>query len=192
MPEHDPRSDPRPTALLNSPCYLLNSKHETVYFICCLHFRSSVLCYIPHYSPANTHFLIPAPTLFSILLWELFPTRLPQVANLTHARELVPRPAACAGQADLIQSQLRTMPAASWSSTSGSAVLFRFGYWIHFKNQLLNFSLSSKTILISLEHSIQTYFPLAFLSGSKQSWCCCRENLLADLLPWRTAGEVLC
>lgn len=114
------------------------------------HFRSSVLCYIPHYSPTNTHFLIPAPTLFSIPLWELFPTRLPQVANLTHTRELIPRTAACAGQADLIQSQLHTMPAASWSSTSGSAVLFRFGYWIHFKNQLLNFSLSSKTTLISL------------------------------------------
>lgn len=97
-----------------------------------------------------------------------FPAKLSQVAILTHTRARAgPQDGFGSRQADPTRTSFRLrQQLAPWSSTSGSKVLFRFSYQIQFKNQLLKFSLSSKTRLISLYDNMQTNFPSAFLSGS--------------------------
>lgn len=82
-----------------------------------------------------------------------FPAKLSQVAILTHTRARAgPQDGFGSRQADRTRTSFRLrQQLAPWSSTSGSKVLFRFSYQIQFKNQLLKFSLSSKTRLISLK-----------------------------------------
>lgn len=74
MSRHKPRSDTKPIALLNSPCYLPNTKHEPVHFISSLHVRGSTLCYVPqyYYSQPKTYIPIPTPTFFPSCWEKLF------------------------------------------------------------------------------------------------------------------------
>lgn len=138
MPRHNPRSDSRPTALLNSPCYLPDTKHELVDFTSYLYvsYLYVILCYVPqyYYSPLKFYLPIPTPTFFSSCYknCKIFSNGL-QGSSVCR-------------QANLNQNELQAMPAAPWSIT----VLFRFSYQIQLKNQLLKFSLFSKTRLVSL------------------------------------------
>lgn len=133
MPGHKPRSDSRPTALLNSPCYLPHTKQELVDFTSYLYV---ILCYVPqyYYSPLKFYLPIPTPAFFSSCYknCKIFSNGLQE--------------SSVCRQANLSQNELQAMPAAPWSST----VLFKFSYQIQLKNQLLKFSLSSNTRLISL------------------------------------------
>lgn len=154
------------------------------------HFRSSVVCYIPHYSPTNTHFLIPAPTLFSVPLRTLPHKTSPSSKSNTHTRADPQNGCVCRA------SRPNPEPASHHAS---SFLVFHFWFCGSFQIWLLD-SFQKPTAKFFLVLKDYTYFPLtqhpnllpSSFSQWIQSWCCCRENLLADLLPRRTAGEVLC
>lgn len=168
MSRHKPRSDTKPNAL-NSPCYLPNTKHEPVHLIGSLHVRGSTLCYVPqyYYSQPKTYVPIPAPTFFPSCWEKLFSCKtFPSSNSNTHKSSSWSQDGFGSRQARTRTSFRLRQQLAPWSSASGSKVLFRFSYQIQFKNQLLKFSLSSKTRLISLYDDMQTNFPPAFLSGS--------------------------
>lgn len=140
--------------------------------------------------------LLPHPhyNVLLILLWNTLSYKILQTAILTHARELVPRTAQCAGSQTWTRTSFRPcqqhpgLPFLIPQFCSDSVIRFSSKTNCYFFPW---FALSSQIRLISLYNNMQTNFPPAFLSGSKQSWCCCQENLLPDLLPCRTAGQVL-
>lgn len=143
MPGHKPRSDYRHITLLNTPHYLPNIKHEQVHFMGYLRQKLHIMF---HDIIINNLKLLPHPhaNVLLILIRKTLSCKiLPSSSSNT-------RKGVCR-RSDLNQNQLQAMPAASWSSTSDSMVLFRFSYRVQFKNQLLIFFLVSKD---------QIYFPL--------------------------------
>ena len=112
------------------------------------------------------------------LSWRIFP----RTHSNTHQRAGLQNGPVCR-QADLIYSQPQAMPAAPWSPTSGSMVPSRFSYQIPLKYQLLNFSLSSKTISkpISLQLFLEDPNNLGAVAKRTSSLVCCHAEQLVKL-----------
>lgn len=193
MSRHKPRSDTTHIAL-NSPCYLPNTKHEPVHFIGSLHVRGSTLCQVPryYYSQPKTYVPIPAANFFPSCWKNSFPAKIFQVAILTHTRARAdPQDGFVSRQADTNQNQLQATPTAS-------SLVFYFWFQGSFQIQLPD-SIQKPTAKILFVFKDQTYFTLrqhanqfsSSFSQWIQSWCCCQENLLPDLLSCKTAGQAL-
>lgn len=193
MSRRKPRSDTTHIAL-NSPRYLPNTKREPVHFIGSLHVRGSTLCYVHNIIIHNLKPTSPSPLqpCSHPAGKNFFPAKIFQVAILTPTRARAgPQDGVVSRRADTNQNQLQATPAAS-------SLVFYFWFQGSFQIQLpdsiqkptakILFVFKDQTDFTLRQHANQ--FPSSF-SQWIQSWCCCQENLLPDLLSCKTAGQAL-